>query len=66
MADVEVIVHSCPEQLGKPIVLGRSGCTCRPLSAIAQTISQAEQDHHAMLRHRSYELAIARGHMRIL
>lgn len=26
-------------------------------------ISQAEQDHHAELRRRSYELAVARGHI---
>ncbi len=27
-------------------------------------ISRAEQDHHAELRRRSYELSVARGHMR--
>lgn len=26
-------------------------------------ISRAEQDHHAELRRRSYELAVARGHI---
>ena len=30
---------------------------------IAVQISQAEQDHHAALRRRSYELAVARGHI---
>ncbi len=31
---------------------------------MAMQISCAEQDHHAMLRRRSYELAVRRGHMR--
>lgn len=34
------------------------------LPPMAMAISQAEQDHHAALRLRSYELALERGHIR--
>jgi hypothetical protein len=42
----------------------RPGCPGRRAIAIAMTISPAEQAHQAALRERSWELAIARGHVR--
>jgi hypothetical protein len=35
-----------------------------PAIALAMTVGQADLDHQAVMRARSYELAIARGHMR--
>ncbi len=53
MPDHVVIVHHDLESKGVP-----------PLLGIAMTVSQAEQDHIDAIRRRSYELAIARGHIR--
>ena len=55
MAEREVIV---------PIPQPPDGRVTRPAIAIAMTVSKPELEHFAMLRARSYELSITRGHVR--
>ena len=56
----EIVVNHHVEIMGP----GRLPPPLDPPMAMAMQISQAEQDHHAMLRARSYALAIERGHIR--
>ena len=53
--DVRINVNAtvAPRAVGPPL-----------LPPMAMTISRAEQDHQAAMRVRSYELALARGHVR--
>jgi len=53
--DRDVIVH---------IPMPPDGRVTRPAIAIAMTVSKAELEHFAMLRERSYQLALQRQHIR--